>query len=198
MIANETENQMSHCRWASRMDDFLKLDLASFEREWFARWRIGRVTWSRGGRETGSIGYRLGPDDMELSYRHGRGNDAEDVTERIAFTFTEQPLGGRRRWFVCKSCQRRCRVLIGGARFRCRQCYRATYPSQYETFRAPGLAKAETARERVGAEPGIGNPFPQKPKGMHWRTYKRLEAVNWDAVLAIERVLAGEIRRRNH
>lgn len=187
---------MTHCRWASRMDEFLKLDLADFEREWFKRWHVGRVTWSRGGRETGSLRYRLGPDDMELSYRHGRGDTARDVVERIPFAFTEQPLGGRRRWLICISCERRCRVLIGGAYFRCRQCYGATYPSQYETIRAPGLVRGEAARKRVGAEPGFSNPFPPKPKGMHWRTYQQLEALNWDAVLAIERVLVGVIRRR--
>lgn len=182
-------------RFASQMDEFHKLDLATFKSEWFEHGRKGSVTWSRGGIETSSIGYRLGCDFMELSYTAGREPDRENIRERFELTYTVQPFGGRRRWFTCKSCGRRCRVLIGGRYFRCRHCYQATYPSQYEQFRAKGLAKAETARERVGAEPGIANLWPKKPKGMHWRTYRRLEAMNWDAALAIENVLSRYLGR---
>lgn len=175
-------------RMASQMDEFHKLDLATFEPGWFERRRSGRVTWSRGGHETGSIGYRLGHDFMELHYTHGREPNREEVCERIHLTFTEQPFGGRRRWFVCRSCGRRCRVLIGGAYFRCRQCYRATYPSQYESFRLRGLAKTQRVRDKLGGEPGICFPFPCKPKGMHWRTYRRLERQDWSVGIGLERL----------
>lgn len=181
----------SQNRWATKTDELLRLDLAGFKPDWFETQQRGTSRWSRGGRETASIGYELAPDHMRLHYTAGRGEDRVSIDERIHFDFTEQPFGGSRRWFQCASCGRRCRVLYGSRYFRCRQCYRATYPSQYETFRVRGLAKAEKARERVGAEPGIANPFPGKPKGMHWRTYRRLEASNWEAALAIDRVLAG-------
>lgn len=178
-------------RHACHMDEFQKLDLTDFEREWFERGRIGRVTWSRNGQVTSSIGYTLAADWIELSYAYGTAPQREDVRETINLTFTEQPFGGRRRWFVCRGCGRRCRVLIAGKYFRCRKCYGATYPCQYERIRARGLAKAERARERVGADPGISNPWPRKPKGMHWRTYRRLEKLNWEGVLAVDRALRG-------
>ena len=176
-------------RLASQIDEFHKLDLATFEGEWFEVGRRGAVTWSRGGRETGSIGYRLGRDFMELSYTAGREPDRENIRERFDLSFTDQHFGGRRRWLICRGCGRRCRVLIGGRYFRCRHCYQATYPSQYDQFRVKGLAKAEKARERVGAEPGIANLWAGKPKGMHWRTYRRLELLNWKSVLAIDDAL---------
>ena len=178
-------------RGARQMDEFHKLDMADFKSGWFERGRNGRVTWSRGGHETGSIGYILGFEFMELSYTVGKAPDKEDVHERFHLSFSEQPFGGCRRWIVCRGCGRRCRVLIGGHYFRCRQCYGATYPSQYERIRCRGLAKAEKAREKVDADPGIANPWPRKPKGMHWRTYRRLEALNWEGALAIDRVLSG-------
>ena len=180
-------------RMASQMDEFHKLDLKDFERSWFENGRRGRVTWSRGGNVTGSIGYTLGFDFIELNYLQGRAPHQEEVRERFHLSFTEQPFGGCRRWFVCRGCGGRCRVLIGGHYFRCRQCYRATYPSQYERFRVHGLAKAEKAREKVGAEPGLANYWPRKPKGMHWRTYRRLEAMNWEGVLGIEKALRGRL-----
>lgn len=183
-------------RMASQMDEFHKLDLANFESDWFKRGRAGRLTWSRGNRVTGRVGYRLGEDFMELSYIVGQEPNQEEVRERFNLSFSEQPFGGRRRWLVCRSCGRRCRVLIGGRYFRCRKCYAATYPSQYEPFRVPGLAKADKARERLGAEPGYCNFWPSKPKGMHWRTYRRLEALNLNAELAIEEALAGNFATR--
>ena len=33
-------------------------------------------------------------------------------------------------------------------------------------------------RERLGQIAPIDAPFPPKPKGMHWRTYHRLEALD--------------------
>ena len=36
------------------------------------------------------------------------------------------------------------------------------------------LLKAQAIRQRLGGTPCVGDDFPQKPKGMHWRTYNRL------------------------
>lgn len=85
-------------------------------------------------------------------------------------------------------------MLYGGAYFRCRQCYQATYPSQYETIRVKGLSRAERVREKLGAEPGFMNIFPDKPKGMHWKTYRRLERQDWQASEAIERAMYARIK----
>lgn len=36
--------------------------------------------------------------------------------------------------------------------------------------------RADTIRRRLGWEPGILNGSGLKPKGMHWRTFERLQA----------------------
>jgi hypothetical protein len=36
------------------------------------------------------------------------------------------------------------------------------------------LHKAQSIRERLGGSANMMAPFPEKPKGMHWKTYERL------------------------
>ena len=142
-----------------------------------------------------SVQYRLAPDHMRLEYSVTRQGEKVAINERFDFAFTEQPFGGSRRWIVCRSCQRRCRVIYGGVYFRCRQCYRATYPSQYELIRLPGISRADRMRDKLGGDPGLLNPFPRKPKGMHWRTYRRLQREDWAASDRLERALHARFRR---
>ena len=176
----------SRNRWAPRTDEFHKLDLAGFEREWFERHRSGTLTWSRGERVTGRIGYRLAPDHMRLVYTSGRDDRRQDIDERFDLAFTDQPFGGQRMWIVCPSCRQRCRVLYGGRYFRCRACRRATYESQYERICVRGLGSAQRVREKLGGPVGLAHAFPEKPKGMHWRTYRRLQEADWTAVGRLE------------
>lgn len=184
-------------RWASKTDEFHKLDLADFKRHWFEHGFSGTCRWSRGGNPTGSVGYILQPDHMRLHYSVTRQGEKQRVDERFDFTFTEQPFGGRRRWIICRSCKRRCRVLYGGRYFRCRRCYEATYPSQYEQIRLPGLNKADRVRSRLGGDPGLAHAFPPKPKGMHWRTYRRLQDEDCAIAVGMERALYLWFRRAN-
>jgi len=36
------------------------------------------------------------------------------------------------------------------------------------------MNKAHNIQKKLGGQPGGLNPFPEKPKGMHWKTYNRL------------------------
>jgi hypothetical protein len=36
------------------------------------------------------------------------------------------------------------------------------------------LHKAQSIRERLEGSANMMEPFPEKPKGMHWRNFKRL------------------------
>ena len=177
-------------RFASKSDEFHKLDLATFNRQWFERGFSGRLTWSRGGHKTGSISYRCSYDQLCLTYSVGREGERQDIDETFSLSFTEQPFGGKRRWIVCK-CGRRCRVLYGGKYFRCRECYRICFASQYEPIRVPGMATAERIRDKYGMQAGFSYPFGDRPRGMHWSTYRRLRANDRAMGEAIDRALMG-------
>jgi hypothetical protein len=141
------------------------------------------LRWSRADRETGSIrGAVLGDEKAEgviLTYRHrsSPGREWEDVREPVALAWTACNFGGERPWFICPGagCSRRVAILYGPGRyFLCRHCYDLAYQSQRDNAMDRALHKAQSIRERLGGSANMMEPFPEKPKGMHWRTYERL------------------------
>jgi hypothetical protein len=141
------------------------------------------LRWSRAGRETGSIGGVVEgmetPERLILLYRHrsGPGGEWEDVREPVSLSWTACNFGGERPWFVCPGagCGRRVAILYGPGRyFLCRHCYDLVYESQRENGMYRALHKAQAIRERLGGSANMMEPFPEKPKGMHWSTYDRL------------------------
>lgn len=157
--------------------EFHSIDIAWLRRNGlFAPGTSSTLRWSRRGTQTGSIGIQCQADCIRLVYRHKpSGEDWIDVNERVTLVETATRFGGRRPWFVCLSCSRRCRILYGGGRFRCRRCNGLKYDTQYEPPFARAATRALKIRERLGGRGGIDDPFPAKPKGMHWRAYERLK-----------------------
>ena len=156
--------------------DYHTIDLAWMKRRgYLATGYAGSLNWSRGGNQTGSIRYRVEQTGLRLLYRTRR-RDAEwqDVNELVPFVYSRSNFEGRRAWFECLSCQRRCRVLYGGFYFRCRRCHGLKYEAQYESIYSRGTSRIFKIRERLGDSGGIDDAFPDKPKGMHWKTYIRL------------------------
>jgi len=75
--------------------------------------------------------------------------------------------------------------LNGCHGYLCRTCQNLSYPSQREQPQDRAFRRADGIRVRLGGQPGIANPFPEKPKYMHWRTYERLEREADEAVYEI-------------
>jgi hypothetical protein len=141
------------------------------------------LRWSRAGRETGSIRCAVigneKPERVILTYPHRSGprGECEEVREPVALTWTACNFGGERPWFICPGagCGRRVAVLYGPGRyFLCRHCYDLVYESQREDKMHRALRRAQKIREILGGSANMMKPFPEKPKGMHWKTYERL------------------------
>jgi hypothetical protein len=165
-------------RGASRAEEMRAIDLADLKRHRLLRSSSsGSWQWSRAGEVTASIGFTLLSTGLRLQYRtrHEGEQDWTNVDEHIPFAWTDMSFGGQRCWLTCLSCGRRCRVLYGGTYFRCRQCRRLTYESQYERPWQRLISQAAKLRMKLGGSGSMEEPFPRKPKGMHWTTYWRLE-----------------------
>ena len=142
-------------------------------------------SWTRGGEPSGRINVCSESNAMVLSYRaRSRGaSEWKPIEQRVPITWTACHFGGRRPWFVCsvnsnaRYCGRRAAVLYCAHElFACRRCYRLHYESQQETTMQRGVFKAQKIRMRLGGTVNLFEPFPEKPKQMHWRSYLRLRA----------------------
>lgn len=98
--------------------------------------------------------------------------------ERISTTWSDTNFGGRRQWFLCPSCDRRCAIIYlkgNGPLWGCRVCMKGRYLTEHMSPGDRMLHKAFKVRESLGQlDGGIVAPFPAKPRGMRWATYKRI------------------------
>ena len=144
-------------------------------------WR-GNWQWTRDGQRVSFIGMETEDGAVTLVYRWRRGESPwQDVREQVPVVWTPCRYGGRRPYFVCpgvvngRPCGRTVvKLYADGAYYLCRHCYRLTYPCQRERTLDRTIRRADRIRMKLGGEPGMLNPFPPKPKGMHWATYDRL------------------------
>lgn len=151
--------------------------------------------WTRRGEVVSSISFSVQCDRVWLTYRHQeRGGEWQSMSYPVIVDRTPCHLGGQRVWWRCpaRNCGRRVAVLYAGEVFACRHCYKLAYPSQRETCDDRSSRRANTLRRRLKWEPGILNGNGVKPKGMHWRTFWRLQAQH-DAFVNV--TLTGLARR---
>jgi hypothetical protein len=120
-----------------------------------------------------------------VSYRYG----GELREQNIGVTCTPCHFGGRRVWFVCPGCQRRCAILFAGYMFACKGCHRLKYESQRSGRAWTGFNTMRRIRKQLGAYPtaDVWQPIPKRPRGMWQRRYDRI-------VAAYERARARQSR----
>lgn len=143
---------------------------------------------------------------VQLSGRVEMGDSAE-----IPLDWTSCHYGGKRPWFRCpgvpehKTCHRRVAILYylyhQRSYFLCRKCYGLVYPSQYEDREDRVIRRAQKIRLRLGGSASLMEPFPSKPKGMHWDTYsdlwiraKAAEQLTW-RLLGQKYGVSGEVSK---
>ncbi|MFO0688363.1 MAG: hypothetical protein U0900_06630 [Myxococcota bacterium] len=150
---------------------------------------VGALQWTRDGEKVASISLRAEIDRLNLTYRSRVGDgDLEDIAETVRIVRINCRLGGTRPYFICPGvvngtvCGRRVASLYcRGRYFLCRYCYRLSYSSQSEDVLDRSRRRARKIWRRLGGNLGFDAHLPSKPKGMWWRTYRRLRAQAVDA-----------------
>ena len=166
-------------RWNSKSttESQRRIDIRWLKKQGYLRPETFRsISWSRGDEKTGSIVFWMEADRMVLNYRYRfHGGEWENVEQTVSFDRTPCNYGGHRTWFLCPRCWKRVAVLYGsGKYFFCRHCYDLTYSSQQESKPDRLMRKARKIRKKMGGSGNLIDPFPDKPKNMHWKTYWRL------------------------
>jgi hypothetical protein len=69
---------------------------------------------------------------------------------------------------------RRVAKRYGPCLFACRRCLGLVYASQREIPVSRAMRRAQMIKMGLGGSNDPLEPFTQKPRGMHWRTYRRL------------------------
>jgi len=123
---------------------------------------------------------------VTLTFRSRSSPDSkwEFFNQTVPLAWTKCPFGGKRPWFVCTAyargryCGRRvAKLYLGGINgFACRHCYGLAYASQQESARYRGISRSRKIRMQLGGTANLLDPFPNKLRRMHWRTYQRLRA----------------------
>ncbi len=135
-------------------------------------------TWSRHGESIATIRAKVEVGQVRLQYNYRKDGDDWEVLDYPVKLFTTPcHYGSFRYWFSCPAmgCGKRVALLYLCDRyFACRKCYQLAYCSQRETADDLGFRVASKIRDQFNWEPGIANPYGEKPKNMHWKTYHRL------------------------
>ena len=84
------------------------------------------LTWSRGEKEIASL--QLTTDPGRAGVFLGYNYNGQPVPPYLVrWDVTTPRFGGRRYWWLCPECGRRCATLYGGRLFLCRACQNLTY-----------------------------------------------------------------------
>ena len=101
-------------------------------------------------------------------------HDRQDP-QQIRVSWTACHLGGSRPWLHCPCGRRVARLFKGLATYNCRQCFdNPRYASQSKSTQGRRHFEACKLRLRLGGIASLTAPFPERPRGMHRKTYERL------------------------
>ncbi len=145
-------------------------------------------SWIWLGQPRGSVRIDVEVDSIVLRYGTSPTDQPPEkcTTQPVPIDWTSCAFGGRRPWFICsasvdnRACARRVAKLYLGSSpiFACRHCHQLAYASQFEPIGNRGILKAMRIRMRLGGKPNLCEPFPDRPKGLHRRTYNRLRKMH--------------------
>lgn len=99
----------------------------------------------------------------------------QSIPLEIRVSWTRCHFGGMRPWLHCPCERRVARLFKGLGGYYCRQCFdNPRYASQAKSAQGRLHFEACKLRLRLGGIASLTAPFPERPRGMHQKTYARL------------------------
>jgi hypothetical protein len=109
------------------------------------------------------------------------------VPQQVLVSWTRCHFGGARPWLHCLCGRRVAKLFHGMGGYFCRPCIgNPPYASQTKSAQSRPHFEACKLRLRIGGVASLTAPFPERPRGMHRKTYARLRrrAERWEAGLS--------------
>ena len=165
--------------------EYYSLDVRQLQREGMLRQgQTSDYHWYMKGKSVASVGLSVEMDRIIVFYVRHDANKAL-VVERypILLKGVDCNYGGQRVWFACPAggCGREVAILYLNGVFACRYCHRLSYLSQRQKAWERATERARAVRLSVGGSVSLFDPFPARPKGMHFKTYQELRSKYADA-----------------
>ena len=110
---------------------------------------------------------------------------------RVSWTWCH--FGGWRPWMHCPYCEKRLAKLLGGmGGYCCRACIgNPLYASQTKSAHGRRHFQISKIRLQLDGDASPSEPFPERPRGMHRKTYERLKARALDLEMDLPPKLRG-------
>lgn len=155
-----------------------RIDVRRVDREWreLGKADVFRLTWRNRAGYAKAFTIERMPDELRVRADQIAAGPPH-VQHSLSLVSTSCHFGGHRLWFVCPAygCGRRVATLYYYyERFACRACFGLSYVSQRTPSWGRSLEKAQRIRETLGGSADMSTPFPDRPKGLHKRTYECL------------------------
>jgi len=118
----------------------------------------------------------------------------QTLPQQIRISWTPCHLGGERPWMHCPYCEKRvAKLLKGMGGYFCRACLgNPLYASQAKSSHGRRHFELCKIRLQLNGNASPLEPFPERPRGMHRKTYERLKA----RALNLEMGLSPKLRKR--
>ena len=102
----------------------------------------------------------------------------EQIVQQIRITWTPCHLGGWRPWMLCPYCKTRVAKLLRGlGGYCCRTCIgKPHYASQAKSAHGRRHFEICKIRLQLNGNASLLEPFPDRPRRMHRKTYERMKA----------------------
>jgi hypothetical protein len=102
----------------------------------------------------------------------------EQIVQQIRITWTACHLGGWRPWMLCPYCKARVAKLLRGlGGYCCRACIgNPLYASQAKSAHGRRHFEICKIRLQLNGHASLLEPFPDRPRRMHRKTYARMKA----------------------